>query len=28
LAIAATVAVAGIMAWSWFYIPLVTFRRH
>ena len=28
LAIAATVAVAGIMAWAWFYIPLVTFRRH
>lgn len=28
LAFAATVAVAGIMAWAWFYIPLVTFRRH
>ena len=27
LAIAATVVVAGIMVWSWFYIPLVTFRR-
>ena len=28
LAVAATAAVAGIMAWAWFYIPLVTFRRH
>jgi hypothetical protein len=27
LAIAATIAVAAITAWSWFYIPLVTFRR-
>jgi hypothetical protein len=27
MAIAATIAVVAITAWSWFYIPLVTFRR-
>jgi hypothetical protein len=27
LAIAATIAVAAVTAWSWFYIPLVTFTR-
>ncbi len=26
-AIAATVAVAAVIAWSWFYVPLVTFQR-
>lgn len=27
VAIAATIAVAAVTAWSWFYLPLVTFRR-
>jgi hypothetical protein len=27
LAVAATIAVAALTAWSWFYIPLVAFRR-
>jgi hypothetical protein len=27
LAVAATIAVAALTAWSWFYIPLVVFRR-
>lgn len=27
VAIGATLAVAAVVAWSWFYIPLVTFRR-
>jgi hypothetical protein len=27
VAISATIAVAAITAWSWFYIPLVAFRR-
>lgn len=27
MAIAATLAVAAVTAWSWFYLPLVTFRR-
>jgi hypothetical protein len=27
LAISATIAVAAITAWSWFYLPLVAFRR-
>ena len=28
IAVGATMAVAAVLAWSWFYIPLVTFRRH
>ena len=28
VAVGATFAVAAVLAWSWFYIPLVTFRRH
>jgi TctA family transporter len=28
VAIGATVAVVAVLIWSWFYIPLVTFRRH
>lgn len=24
----ASAVVAGVLAWSWFYLPLVTFRRH
>jgi hypothetical protein len=27
LAVAATLAVAAITAWSWFYLPLITFRH-
>ena len=27
VAVAATVAVALVIAWSWFYVPLVTFQR-
>ncbi len=27
LAVAATAAVAGLVIWSWFFIPLVTFQR-
>jgi hypothetical protein len=27
LAIAATIAVAAVTAWSWFYLPIVAFRR-
>ena len=27
IAIAATAAVAAVIAWSWFYVPLVTFQR-
>jgi hypothetical protein len=27
VAIGATAAVAVVIAWSWFYIPLVTFQR-
>ncbi len=27
VAIGATVAVAAVIAWSWFYVPLVTFRK-
>ncbi len=27
-AIAATLAVAAVTVWAWFYIPLVTFERH
>jgi len=28
VAVGATMAVAAVLAWSWFYIPLVTFRHH
>ena len=28
VAVGATIAVAVVLAWSWFYIPMVTFRRH
>lgn len=28
VAVSATVAMAAVTAWSWFYIPLVSFRRH
>jgi hypothetical protein len=27
VAVAATVAVSLVIAWSWFYVPLVTFQR-
>jgi hypothetical protein len=27
VAIGATAAVAAVVAWSWFYVPLVTFQR-
>lgn len=27
MAVAATVAVTAVMAWSWFYVPLVSFQR-
>ena len=27
VAVGATLAVAAVMVWSWFYLPLVTFRR-
>jgi len=26
-AVAATIAVATVIGWSWFYLPLVTFQR-
>jgi uncharacterized membrane protein len=28
VAVGATIAVAVVLTWSWFYIPMVTFRRH
>jgi hypothetical protein len=27
IAVAATTAVAAVIIWAWFYVPLVTFRR-
>jgi hypothetical protein len=26
--ILATIAVTGLLVWSWFYVPLVTFSNH
>jgi hypothetical protein len=28
VAIAATLAVAAVTVWSWFYLPIITFRHH